>query len=1023
MTYSNLKRYLPLFLMIGFVFFIPTFIHHANAGGGSPYIGTYSPSSNGLQVANDNSYLIIQLWNLGGRNPGLWGDSGGTAPVASSSLDIYDAEGATTTIQILSVTATSGAALVGGESEIKVLISVSEGVDYNSLFAIGPAATYEIYCANGGTKIATSRGAVFLHNPLAPQIVSAVAAPDNSYITVTFDKPVWGDAASSTPVVVGSVQGIASVSPDGSITGMGLPSITTSAGETTIEINLTYTGIPDSDDLVWLGFTTNSVYAEDGTIYLGYLVTGWVPLNDSVTITQSGGSTDVTEGGATDSYTVVLDSEPTNDVEITIATDTQIDASPMTLTFTDANWDTPQEVTVTAVDDSVVEGDHAGTISHIASSTDTGYDGISISDVTANITDNDYQPGLSEIPNINIPIFDGCVISIVRSTSTIYVGGNFTSVGGETRNYIAALNADDGTLTDWDPNADHAVNSLALSSDGSTVYAGGSFSTIGGEARSYIAALDTVTGSSTEWDPNANSAVYGSLILSPDGLTLYVGGGFTTIGGQSRNKIAALNTSIGTATSWNCGLSGPHGGGLNSGFLNSDGSVFYAGGYFTSIGGQARNYIAALNTGDTCTAVIDWNPGASNTVASLALTSDESTLYAGGSFSTIGGEARSYIAALNTITGSSTEWDPSSNGYVNNLTLSPNESTLYVGGGFTTIGGENRNYIAALDTVTGSSTEWDPNANNITQALVISSDGAALYAGGQFTTIGGESYPYFAEFDLNPGVTVTESGDSTDVTEGGVTDSYTVVLNTEPTDDVEITITPDTQVDVSPTTLTFTDADWNTPQEVTVTAVNDSVVEGDHTGTISHTDLSSDPNYNGIFIADVIVNITDNDSAASGGRRNPVITYYSYGAGHEPGTATSTATSTPPTSTSTPTTASLGALQQQIADLIAQLNALILQAKARGLSVPNAAQSLIQGVFTRDLDLGMTGEDVRQLQIYLNTHGFILAPSGPGSLGSETTRFGALTQAALIKFQQASNISPAAGYFGPLTRAYILSHP
>jgi len=71
----------------------------------------------------------------------------------------------------------------------------------------------------------------------------------------------------------------------------------------------------------------------------------------------------------------------------------------------------------------------------------------------------------------------------------------------------------------------------------------------------------------------------------------------------------------------------------------------------------------------------------------------------------------------------------------------------------------------------------------------------------------------------------------------------------------------------------------------------------------------------------------------------------------------------------------------------------------------------------------MTGEDVRQLQIYLNSKGFTVAPSGPGSLGNETTYFGNATRAALIKFQKASGISPAAGYFGPLTRAYISSHP
>jgi hypothetical protein len=160
-------------------------------------------------------------------------------------------------------------------------------------------------------------------------------------------------------------------------------------------------------------------------------------------------------------------------------------------------------------------------------------------------------------------------------------------------------------------------------------------------------------------------------------------------------------------------------------------------------------------------------------------------------------------------------------------------------------------------------------------------------------------------------------------------------------------------------------------------------------------------------------------TAPSGGRKNPVVTYYSYGSGYQPGAATST-----PASTSTAPSVSVAELQQQINSLIAQLNALILQAKAKGLNVSAAAQALAGTIpsFIRDLEYGMTGEDVKGLQVYLNTHGFAVASSGPGSLGNETTMFGPATRAALIKFQQANSISPALGYFGPKTRAYVASH-
>ncbi len=122
-----------------------------------------------------------------------------------------------------------------------------------------------------------------------------------------------------------------------------------------------------------------------------------------------------------------------------------------------------------------------------------------------------------------------------------------------------------------------------------------------------------------------------------------------------------------------------------------------------------------------------------------------------------------------------------------------------------------------------------------------------------------------------PGVTVVQSGGTTNVTEGGATDSYTMVLNSQPTADVTITISQGSQVTTSPTQLVFTTVNWATPQPVTVTAVDDTLVEGAHTGTITHT--AAGGNYAGISIANVVANVTDNDVGSvtvtqSGGSTN-----------------------------------------------------------------------------------------------------------------------------------------------------------
>ena len=121
---------------------------------------------------------------------------------------------------------------------------------------------------------------------------------------------------------------------------------------------------------------------------------------------------------------------------------------------------------------------------------------------------------------------------------------------------------------------------------------------------------------------------------------------------------------------------------------------------------------------------------------------------------------------------------------------------------------------------------------------------------------------------------ITQSGGSTDVTEGGATDTYTVKLSSQPTANVKVNITNDSQVTVSPTSFTFNAANWNTAQTVTVTAVNDSLNEFAHTGTINHIATSTDANYNAVAIDGVLVNITDNDNVAPVSNAGPDQTVY-----------------------------------------------------------------------------------------------------------------------------------------------------
>ncbi|MEG4517036.1 DUF4347 domain-containing protein, partial [Microcoleus sp. AT9_A5] len=119
-------------------------------------------------------------------------------------------------------------------------------------------------------------------------------------------------------------------------------------------------------------------------------VTASITDNDSpgVSIVQSAGSTNIGEGGATATYGVVLTTAPAANVTINFETGSQISAI-APLTFTPSNWNVAQNVTVSAIENSIAEGTHSGTIAHTSVSDDTLYNGLTISPVTATIADND----------------------------------------------------------------------------------------------------------------------------------------------------------------------------------------------------------------------------------------------------------------------------------------------------------------------------------------------------------------------------------------------------------------------------------------------------------------------------------------------------------------------------------------------------------------------------------------------------------------------------------------------------------
>ncbi|PHS05920.1 MAG: hypothetical protein COA78_14865, partial [Blastopirellula sp.] len=117
-----------------------------------------------------------------------------------------------------------------------------------------------------------------------------------------------------------------------------------------------------------------------------------------------------------------------------------------------------------------------------------------------------------------------------------------------------------------------------------------------------------------------------------------------------------------------------------------------------------------------------------------------------------------------------------------------------------------------------------------------------------------------------PGFSIIESAGSTSVDENGSTDSFDVVLDTQPTTNVVLTVnSSDTsEATVNKSTLTFTPSNWGIPQTVTVAGIDDFDVDGDTSSliTISVDDANSDDTYDPLLDQSITVTTLENDLAS-----------------------------------------------------------------------------------------------------------------------------------------------------------------
>ena len=624
---------------------------------------------------------------------------------------------------------------------------------------------------------------------------------------------------------------------------------------------LSFTLTPTDDDRA----EGNESLTVDGSVSGLSVTSTTVTIEDDETlgVTVSKMALTVTEEDTTgDSYTVVLDSQPTADVVVTVAghAGSEVSPNPTTLTFTSTTWSTAQAVTVTAADD--VDGSNdTVSLTHSATSADADYDAIAIAGVTVTVSDNE-TPSTEVILTVD-PEWanEADTVTTVRLTATLneaprselttvtvtlgasgdsaVEGTDYETIGeltlnileGQTSTFQAiqfqpindGISEGDEALSISGTTAvtsltvtgtqlvlldDELARSLTLSAMPGSVAEDGGPMTVVVRATSGTGAYLVETPVTVVVGASQDSAVSGTDYASVDEFTITVAAGATSATGEF--QLTPTNDSFG----------------------EGDETI--------SVLGRPTGPPAVVH-GTEVTIVDDENP---STAISLSVSPNNLSEDASATTLTVTGtlnnDARSSATNVTVMVGAASDTAVEGTDYATVGSLS-----LTIGAGQTT------------GTTSFQLSPTDDAINEVDEALTVAGTTTANGLTVTATTV-------TIEDDDSAGVTVSET--ALTVTEQDSTGgSYTVVLDSQPAANVIVTVAghAGSEVSPNPATLTFTALNWATAQTVTVTAGNDADAIDD-TVSLSHSATSSDTDYQGIAIAGVAVTVTDDETVSTG---------------------------------------------------------------------------------------------------------------------------------------------------------------
>ncbi len=343
---------------------------------------------------------------------------------------------------------------------------------------------------------------------------------------------------------------------------------------------------------------------------------------------------------------------------------------------------------------------------------------------------------ISGAPSANIMATNGPIWTAVDDGSTLYLGGEFSTILGTARNRIAAFDLTSGNLLPFSATIS-AGRITTMVIEGSYLHIGGQFGPIVGTNTSNYARLDRLSGSLGPPDLGLTGWV-NTMALGPGSLIL--GGRIAGVDGVPREGIAAFDAGSGVLLPFSVDIRGQYGAVVRPRAVACRGNSVFISGLFTSVQGQPRPGLAAVDR--TTGNLLPFNPPnlISNGSIPILVPGDS------GLFVLNPSSISQQLTLLDATTGTPL-WSVTGNQPIRDVEESP--SGVFVTGLFTSLNGQAAPYMARLDATTGARLPFSGVLDGPGYGLAVAEE--SIFVAGAFTSANVSPRPNFAAFDPNTG--------------------------------------------------------------------------------------------------------------------------------------------------------------------------------------------------------------------------------------------------------------------------------